>query len=293
MKTSTLLVLLGLSIIAVSVVSFASFILSTGTSGPYVAPAGSLLSVAVLLGLGQIIIGRALQPASVETEKEERKERQKLSQPSSSKARGRTEEEAPRIIAVDDQEPSAWLKTTLEKLAEQGSERDEENVTPAELSREPIASSRPRTEERGKPVPVPPPKAIPPNTPSKVRGTLVNQSELSRPTPRKEPSIESKPRPEETVFEPESMAPPAFETPIVTPPPQDEDRPGLRRLKEMEITFVERDGITFLEPGTGIHERYPCDDQTIIDFAWRALVRGLKVNAEVDSGKVIKLTSAS
>ncbi len=291
MKTSTLLVLLGISIIAVSVVTFASFILNNGgTTGPYVALAGSVLSVAVLLGLGQIIVGRALRPAGDENGRSEKRERQKLAQPSLSKSRGRAEEEAPRIIAVDDQEPSAWLKTTLEKLAEQGSEQDEESVTPAELSREPATYNKPRSEERARPMPTSQPK---------VRGTLVNNPpEYTRMTPRKEPIVEPKIKAQEEGEEmPESVAPSVIETPAEKTTrreePQEENRPGMRRLKEMEITFVERDGITFLEPGTGIHERYPCEDQTLIDYAWRALVRGLKVNAEIDGGRVSKLTPSA
>ncbi len=275
--------------------TFVSFILNNGgTSGPWAAPAGSILSVAVLLGLSQIIIGRALRSEVPETEKLEKQSKQKMAQQSLSKSRSRTEEEAPRIIAVDDQEPSAWLKTTLEKLAEQGSEHEEEGVVPAELTREPVSSSKPRSEEppRHRPQPTPQPK---------VRGTLINNPpEYTRMTPKKEPISELKAMEEETKPESEAIPLPGHETPVETAPPspppreepKEESRPGVRMLKDMEITFVERDGITFLEPGTGIHERYPCDDQTLIDYAWRALVRGLKVNAEIDSGKVFKLTPA-
>jgi hypothetical protein len=283
-RSSTLLVLLGISIIGVSIATFASFILNNGgTSGPWAAPAGSILSVAILLGLGQIIMGRALRPEGTVSERSEKREKQKMAPQSLSKSRGRTEEEAPRIIAVDDQEPSAWLKTTLEKLAEQGSEHEEEGVVPAELTREPVTASKPRQEEKARPMPIPQPK---------VRGTLVNNPpEYTRYSPKKE---------EEAKPESEAIPSPSVESPSETAQststpseqPEEEDRPGLRRLKDMEITFVERDGITFLEPGTGIHERYPCEDQTLIDYAWRALVRGLKVNAEIDSGKVSKLTPA-
>jgi len=118
--------------------------------------------------------------------------------------------------------------------------------------------------------------------------------------PKKEPIAEPKAMEEEPKPESEAIPLPRNEPPSQTAQPspapreepEEESRPGLRRLKEMEITFVERDGITFLEPGTGIHERYPCEDQTLIDYAWRALVRGLKVNAEIDSGKVSKITPA-
>ncbi len=273
--------------------TFASFILNNGgPSGPWATTAGSVLSVAVLLGLSQIIIGRALRTESPETERPEKQAKQKMTQQSLTKSRSRTEEEAPRIIAVDDQEPSAWLKTTLEKLAEQGSEHEEEGVVPAELTREPVSSSKPRPEERPRPQPTPQPK---------VRGTLVqNPPEYTRMTPKKEPLTELKAMEEEAKPEPEAISPPSPEPPSVIAPPspqpqeeqEEESRPGVRKLQEMEITFVERDGITFLEPGTGIHERYPCDDQTLIDYAWRALVRGLKVNAEIDAGKVSKLTPA-
>jgi hypothetical protein len=290
-RSSTLLVLLGISIIGVSIATFASFILNNGgPSGPWAAPAGSILSVAILLGLGQIIIGRALQPEGSVTEKLEKKEKQKMAQQSLSKSRSRTEEEAPRIIAVDDQEPSAWLKTTLEKLAEQGSEKEEEGVVPAELTREPVSTSKPRSEERTRPAP------FPQSAQPKVRGTLVNNPpEYTRMTPRKEPITEQKVMEEESKPEPEAIPLSRPETPPTPATPMEEEeesRPGVRRLREMEITFVERDGITFLEPGTGIHERYPCEDQTLIDYAWRALVRGLKVNAGIDSGKVSKLTPA-
>ena len=115
-----------------------------------------------------------------------------MAQPSLSKSRGRTEEEAPRIIAVDDQEPSAWLKTTLEKLAEQGSEQDE-SVTPAELSREPASYAKPRPEERARPAPTPQPR---------VRATLVNNPpEYTRMPSKKEPIIEPKAKDEDFAAE--------------------------------------------------------------------------------------------
>lgn len=209
-------------------------------------------------------------------------------QSSQTKMKGREEEEEPHVISVEDQEPAEWLKTTLEKLAEQGSGSEEETVKPAEFSTEPVASSRPRTEERAKPLVTPPPK---------VHGSLVNtSSDFSRPSPRVEPITEPTFKPQPST-EPENESIPArkVETQLPAQPPGEEEEPGpgVRRLREMEITFVERDGITFLEAGTGIHERYPCEDQSLIDYAWRALVRGLKVNVDVEGGKVTKLTPVS
>ncbi len=291
MKTSTLLVLLGVSIIAIAVTTFASFILSTGVVGASIAPAGSAVLVAVLVGFGQILIGKALRPATPETEKATKKEKVRNLRPPLPRARTKMEEEEPRIIAVDNQEPDAWLKNTLEKLAEQSLEQGEESVTPAESPGEAMIPSKPRAEDRAKPASA---------SPLKVRGSLVQlPSEVSRLSVKKEPfaDLEAKSQSEAVPVaesQPEPITRPVLETPPEpVPSQQDEDKPGVRRLKEMEITFVERDGITFLEVGTGIHERYPCEDQSLIDYAWRALVRGLRVNVEIENGRVTKLTSAS